>query len=156
MNAIRLLAIGQKMPAWVNTGVEEYTKRFRLFCPFELIELPAEKRTKNADTAKIITVESEKLLQATRPTHRVIALDVKGKAWSTEELSHQLKKWEEDGRPLDFLIGGPDGLSKSLLQKVEVSWSLSPLTLPHPLARILVVEQLYRALSLLNNHPYHR
>jgi 23S rRNA (pseudouridine1915-N3)-methyltransferase len=150
---IRILAIGNKMPDWVNEGFNEYAKR----TPFlELVEIPAEKRTKNSDIQKIIQKESEKLFSAIKSSHRVIALDVKGRSLSTEQLATELKNWQHDGRNIDLLIGGPDGLSADILKKVEIRWSLSALTLPHPLVRILLAEQLYRAMSILQNHPYHR
>lgn len=152
---IRLLAIGNKMPAWVNQGFQEYAKRFSGSFTLELCEISAEKRTKNTDISRLIQRESEKMLAAIKPDHRVIALDIKGQAWSTEQLAQNLNKWS-DGNDIDMLIGGPDGLSKDCLQKAEIRWSLSPLTFPHPLVRIILAEQLYRAVSILQNHPYHR
>jgi 23S rRNA (pseudouridine1915-N3)-methyltransferase len=95
-------------------------------------------------------------MAAIKPTHYVIALDIKGHQWSTEQLTAELKTWQTDGRHVDLLIGGPDGLSKTCLTLAHNKWSLSPLTLPHPLVRIILAEQLYRALSILQNHPYHR
>ena len=153
---IRLLAIGNKMPSWVEEGFRDYVKRFPPSCRFQLIEILAEKRSKHSVISDIIKRESQKLLSIIKPSHHVIALDVKGKSWSTEVLSAQLEHWQHDGRPIDLLIGGPDGLSTECLEKAETHWSLSPLTLPHPLVRIIVAEQLYRAFSILQNHPYHR
>jgi 23S rRNA (pseudouridine1915-N3)-methyltransferase len=153
---LRILAIGTKMPGWVNEGFNDYLKRFTPTCSVELCEIPAEKRTKNTDTARIIERESEKLLAAIKPGNQVIVLDVKGQAWSTEQLAMQMKNWQTSGRHIDLLIGGPDGLSQPCLQQADTKWSLSPLTLPHPLVRIILVEQLYRAMSILQNHPYHR
>jgi len=152
---IRLLAVGNKMPAWVIAGFKEYTKRFPPSCYLELVEIAAEKRTKSSDH-RLIAREGEKLLAAIKPQHRVIALDVQGQSWSTPQLAQQLQQWQHTGRNLDLLIGGPDGLAPACLQKAEARWSLSPLTLPHPLVRILVAEQLYRACMILQNHPYHR
>ena len=153
---IRILAIGTKMPDWVVSGFHEYAKRFTSSCSLELCEIPAEKRTKTVDVVRIIERESEKLLAAIKPDTLVIALDVKGKSWSTEELAEKLKSWHVNGRHIDLLIGGPDGLSEKCLARADIKWSLSPLTLPHPLVRILLAEQLYRASSILQNHPYHR
>lgn len=153
---IRILAIGDKMPAWVTDGFSDYVKRFTLGCSLELCEIPAEKRTKNADVPRIIEREGEKLIAAIKPNHYVIALDVKGQAFSTEQLAVEMKNWQTDGRHVDILIGGPDGLSKTCLLKAHSKWSLSQLTLPHPLVRIILAEQLYRAFSILQNHPYHR
>ena len=152
---IRLLTIGNKMPAWVTEGFEEYAKRFSSR-QLELVEIPAEKRTKQTDISRVIERESEKLFAAIKPGNFIVALEVKGKSWSTEELTQQMQSWQSTGRHIDILIGGPDGLSEACLKKADVKWSLSPLTLPHPLVRIVVVEQLYRAMSILQNHPYHR
>jgi 23S rRNA (pseudouridine1915-N3)-methyltransferase len=153
---IRLLAVGNKMPDWVTNGFADYVKRFPSSCSLELVEIPAEKRTKQSDVTRLMQREGEKILAAVKPGHKVIALEVKGQSWSTEQLSRQLQNWLNDGRNIDMMIGGPDGLSSACLQKAEVKWSLSPLTLPHPLVRIVVAEQLYRAQSILQNHPYHR
>lgn len=153
---IRILAIGTKMPSWVSEGYEDYAKRFTAGCSLELCEIPAEKRAKNADISRIIERESDKLLAFIKPNHHVIALDVKGRTFSTDQLAVELKHWQLDGRHVDLLIGGPDGLSKTCLRKAHDKWSLSSLTLPHPLVRILLAEQLYRAVSILQNHPYHR
>ena len=153
---IRLIAIGNKMPGWVVSGFEEYQKRFTQEFELELIEIPAIKRLKNPPTERIIEEEGEKLLEATKKSHHLMVLDVKGASWTTPQLATKLKRWQDDGRHVDMLIGGPDGLSNRCLQLAETKWSLSPLTLPHPLVRIVVAEQLYRAMSILQNHPYHR
>ncbi|MDX1901730.1 MAG: 23S rRNA (pseudouridine(1915)-N(3))-methyltransferase RlmH [Gammaproteobacteria bacterium] len=153
---IRILTIGDRMPAWVETGYNEFAKRFTTPFSLSLIEIPAEKRGKNADIARIIEHEGNKLIAAINPKSRVVALDVKGESWSTEALTMKLKTWQTEGAHLDLLIGGPDGLSQNCLQKAQTRWSLSPLTLPHPLVRIVLAEQLYRATTILKNHPYHR
>lgn len=153
---IRLLAVGTKMPAWIEQGFLEYAKRFSPACQIELIEIPAAKRTKNSVIERLVEEEGEKLLAAIKPGNHVIALEIKGKMWSTEQLAEQLKNWQSERRNIDLLVGGPDGLSNRCLQKAETKWSLSPLTLPHPLVRVILAEQLYRAVSILQNHPYHR
>lgn len=153
---IRILAIGNKMPAWVTSGYQEYAKRFPPSCTLELIEISAEKRLKQADIRRITQREGQKLLALIKPGHHVIALDVKGKAWNTEQLANQLLHWQQEGCNIDLLIGGPDGLSTACLDRSSIKWSLSPLTLPHPLVRIVLAEQLYRALTILQGHPYHR
>ncbi|OGT47852.1 MAG: 23S rRNA (pseudouridine(1915)-N(3))-methyltransferase RlmH [Gammaproteobacteria bacterium RIFCSPHIGHO2_12_FULL_41_20] len=153
---IRLLTITHKIPIWVQEGFYEYHKRFPPTFTIELVEVPAEKRAKHTDITRIIQREGEKMLLAIHPHHDVIALDVKGKLWSTEQLTEQLVHRNQQGRNLDLLIGGPDGLSPMCLQRAQQTWSLSPLTFPHALVRIIVVEQLYRAWSILTNHPYHR
>jgi 23S rRNA (pseudouridine1915-N3)-methyltransferase len=153
---IRLIAVGNKMPAWVTEGYQEYAKRFPASCTLELIEIPPEKRTKTSDIKRLKQREGEKILAVINPSHRILALEVSGKSWSTEQLSQHLTAWHQDGRNSDLLIGGPDGLSAECLQKAEIKWSLSPLTLPHPLVRIVVAEQLYRAITIMQGHPYHR
>jgi 23S rRNA (pseudouridine1915-N3)-methyltransferase len=153
---IRLLAIGSKMPSWVSAGYEEYAKRFPPSCKLELVEIPAEKRTKQSHIQRLIQTEGEKLLAAVKPGNRVIALDVQGKSWSTEELAVHLEGWHHEGRNVDLLIGGPDGLSPDCLKAADLKWSLSALTFPHPLVRIILSEQLYRALTIIQGHPYHR
>ena len=153
---IRILAIGDKMPSWVKEGYLEYAKRFPPSCTLELVEIPAEKRAKNSDIARITQREGEKILSLIKPNNKVIALEVTGKAWSTEQLAHHLEAWHHEGQNIDLLIGGPDGLAKDCLQRADLKWSLSPLTLPHPLVRIVLAEQLYRALTIIQGHPYHR
>lgn len=153
---IRILAIGNKMPSWVTEGYLEYAKRFSSGYSIELVEIPAEKRLKQSDIDKLTEREGKKILSLIKPGNRVIALDVKGQAWSTEQLATHMHHWQLESRNIDILIGGPDGLYKECLQKAEVKWSLSPLTLPHPLVRIVLIEQLYRAVTILQNHPYHR
>lgn len=156
MMRIRLITITHKTPAWIQLGYEEYAKRLPASCALEWIEIPAEKRPVNADIQKIVEREGKKLLAATKPHHHVIALDVKGKPWTTKALAQQLALWRQEGRDVDLLVGGPDGLSSLCLQKAAQTWSLSPLTFPHGLVRVIVAEQIYRAWSILEMHPYHR
>ena len=144
------------MPAWVNTGTLEYANRMPPQCQLQIREITAEKRTKNSDLKRIRQAEGEKLLATIPDGSLVVTLDVRGKAWSTEQLSQQLDGWMMSGRDVALLVGGPEGLSPECLQRAEQSWSLSPLTFPHPLVRIVVAEQLFRAWSILTNHPYHR
>lgn len=153
---IRLLAVGQKMPDWVTTGYLDYAKRLQDDVRLELVEIPAAKRTKNSDVDKMKAQEGDALLAAIHPSERVIALEVGGKEHSTEALSHQMTDWLQGCKNICLLVGGPDGLSKEVLKRAESLWSLSPLTLPHPLVRIVLAEQLYRAWTLLKGHPYHR
>ncbi|MHB1221509.1 MAG: 23S rRNA (pseudouridine(1915)-N(3))-methyltransferase RlmH [Gammaproteobacteria bacterium] len=153
---IRLLTITHKTPSWIQEGYEEYAKRLPASCALELIEIPAEKRTANADLKRITEREGEKMLAAIKPTHKVIALDVKGKLWTTEQLSEAMAGWQQDGRHIDLLVGGPEGLAPKCLAKAEERWSLSPLTFPHIIVKLIVAEQIYRAWSILQQHPYHR
>lgn len=144
------------MPRWVQEGYQEYAKRLPSECALNLVEIPPGHRGKSADVQRTVRVEGERMLKAIPKGCRVIALDVLGKAWSTEQLSTQLGHWMAAGPDLALLVGGPEGLADACLQRADTRWSLSPLTLPHPLVRVVVAEQLYRAWSLLRNHPYHR
>ena len=153
---IKLIAVGGKMPDWVNSGFNEYVKRLPHELKLEVIEVPLGQRGKGADIQRAIAKESRQLLAAIEEKAQVVALDVKGSAWSTEQLAQKLSEWQMSGTNVALLVGGPDGLSPDCLQRAGQSWSLSKLTFPHPLVRVVVAEQLYRAWTLLNNHPYHR
>jgi 23S rRNA (pseudouridine1915-N3)-methyltransferase len=153
---IHLIAVGEKMPRWVQDGYNDYAKRLPAECALRLIEVPAGKRGKNADVARIIRDESERMLAAIPKGAAVVALEVGGRSWSTEELAQNLDGWMGGGRDLALLVGGPDGLGVAARKAADQRWSLSPLTLPHPLVRVVLAEQLYRAWSILRNHPYHR
>jgi len=144
------------MPDWVNSGFTEYAKRLPHELKLEVIEVPLGQRGKGADIQRAIAKESKQLLAAIEEKDQVVALDVKGNAWSTEQLAQKLSEWQMSGTNVALLVGGPDGLSPDCLQRAGQSWSLSKLTFPHPLVRVVVAEQLYRAWTLLNNHPYHR
>jgi 23S rRNA (pseudouridine1915-N3)-methyltransferase len=147
-----LIAVGERMPAWVQQGFAEYARRLSRELPLELIEVAAKSR----DPARAKSEEGAALLAAIPKGAHVVALDGRGKAWSSEELAQQLARWRMQGKDLTFLIGGADGLASTVLERADQKWSLGPATLPHPLVRIVVVEQIYRAASLLANHPYHR
>lgn len=151
-----LIAIGQKMPAWVDAGYREYARRFPPHLKLELIERPASAWAARGDVARAMREEADGLRAAIPRDARVVALDERGNFWSTRQLADRLRQWQQDGRDLALLVGGPDGLDPKLRDGAELRWSLSPLTLPHPLVRILVAEQLYRAHTLLAGHPYHR
>lgn len=153
---IHLIAIGERMPRWVQDGFDEYAKRLPAECALRLIEIPAGKRGKNADITRIMRDESERLLSAIPKGAKVVALEVGGRSWSTEQLAAQLEDWLHSGQDLALLVGGPEGLSDAARAAAGQLWSLSPLTLPHPLVRVVLAEQLYRAWSVLRNHPYHR
>ena len=153
---IKIISVGTKMPAWVTEACDHYLKRCPRSFPLSLVEVPLGPRNKQTPLKKTQDKESESMLANVSDTDRIIALDVKGKAWSTEQLTENISKWQLDGVDCNLLIGGPDGLSPHCLQRAHQRWSLSALTLPHPLARLLVIEQLYRAWTVLNNHPYHK
>ncbi len=153
---IHIIAIGTRMPSWVNDGVAEYAKRMPLDFKIRFSEIPAEKRLKNSNLAKIMHIESEKLFAAIPSHDYKIALDRKGLALDTLDIAKNLGKFRDLGQNLSFLIGGPEGISEAVLGKVDALWSLSKLTLPHPLVRIVLAEQFYRAWSIISAHPYHR
>jgi 23S rRNA (pseudouridine1915-N3)-methyltransferase len=153
---IHLIAVGKRMPAWVSTAYEEYSKRLPSDYALRLIEIDAGKRASTHDLARLIKAEGEQMLAAIPSGSRVIALDVKGQAWDTSTLSKRLEQWHETCHDVSLLVGGPEGLATDCLTRADTKWSLSPLTLPHPLVRVVVAEQLYRAWSILANHPYHR
>lgn len=153
---IHLLAVGSKMPGWVQQGYEEYARRMPPECRLNLVEIPLAKRGKTSAVEQLKQQEGEKLLAAVPKNSRFWALDSGGRSWSTEQLAGQLADWLQGGQDIALLIGGPDGLAPDCLQQADGRWSLSPLTLPHPLVRIIVAEQLYRAMSILKHHPYHK
>ncbi|HSH57309.1 MAG TPA: 23S rRNA (pseudouridine(1915)-N(3))-methyltransferase RlmH [Halomonas sp.] len=153
---VRLLAVGTRMPAWVTEGVEEYRKRLPRDFSLQVEEIPPGQRGKSADLARAMASEAERIRARLRGDEHVVALEVGGKAWSTERLAEQAEAWRLAGRDVALLVGGPDGLAPELSAAADQRWSLSPLTLPHPLVRILLAEQLYRAWTLMVGHPYHR
>lgn len=152
---LKLLAVGTRMPSWVVTGFEEYRKRMPAELKLETIEIPLSPKGKGSSTPSKET-QGQALLKVINKQDKVIALDVLGKSMSTESLAMQLSNWQMSGQNICLLIGGPDGLSSECLQRADIKWSLSDLTLPHPLVRILLMEQLYRAWTINKNHPYHR
>ena len=144
------------MPAWVAGGFAEYRKRLSRDLPLELVELALGARGKGRDAQRAIADEGAAVLAAIPKDAHVVALDGRGKPWSSEQLAEELQRWRMGGRDLAILIGGPDGHADAALARADQTWSLGPLTLPHMLVRLLVAEQLYRASSLLAGHPYHR
>lgn len=153
---LQLISVGNKMPTWIEQGYHDYAKRLPKSCELILKEIPAGKRGKNCDTARIIQQESEKMLALIPHRTHIVTLDIPGKAWTTVELAENLKTWLASGQNVALLVGGPEGLANNIKLKANQSWSLSNLTFPHPLVRVLVAEQIYRAWSLLQKHPYHR
>jgi len=153
---INLICVGKKMPAWVNQGYEEYAKRLNKDCQLNLIEVDAAKRSKTASSKKYKSEEAKKIRSVLPKGSYLVSLDVQGKQPSTEKLSEKIDQWMHLGRDVSILIGGPDGIDEELLSESNEKISLSHLTFPHPLVRIILSEQIYRAWSLLNNHPYHR
>jgi 23S rRNA (pseudouridine1915-N3)-methyltransferase len=152
----RLIAAGTRLPDWVNTGFREYQKRLRAPLTLELEEIPVATRRAGETPTRAIAREGAGMLAAIGPKDHVVALEIEARAMTTPELAAWLAAKLRDAKPLALLIGGPDGLAPECRARANESWSLSPLTLPHALARILVAEQVYRAMSLLAGHPYHR
>ncbi len=144
------------MPSWVKQGYDEYAKRMPRDCSLVLKEILPGKRGKNSDVARIVRDEGKRMIDAIPAKAHVVTLDIPGKPWTTPELATSVKRWLESGQSIALMVGGPEGLSNSVRDLARESWSLSKLTFPHPLVRVLVAEQLYRAWSILNNHPYHR
>ena len=150
------LAIGTRMPEWVNTGVHEYQKRLPRHIDFAFQELAPATRGGKTSATRQMQKEGEQMLKALQdPTH-VVALDEHGSAWTSKRLSAQLESWLASQPRVTFLIGGADGLDDACKQRADQIWSLSPLTLPHALVRVVLAEQIYRAWTLLQGHPYHR
>lgn len=144
------------MPAWVEQGVQDYGVRMPRELKLQWREIPLARRGKDNNAQALCRREGEAILKAIPAGDQVIALDVKGVHWSTEQLAKKLGDWQMSGDNYSLLIGGPDGLSPDCLQRAGQRWSLSNLTLPHPLVRVLLAEQLYRAWTITVNHPYHR
>ncbi len=152
----RLIAAGTRLPDWINAGFGEYQKRLRTPLVLELHEIPVARRRAGENPLRAVRQEGADMLAALGRDDYVVALEIGARRMSTEQLSTWLAARMRDGRPLALLIGGPDGLAAECRERADQSWSLSPLTLPHGLVRVLVAEQLYRAMSLLAGHPYHR
>lgn len=152
---LRLIAVGQRMPRWVEEGWREFARRMPPQLPLRLREVPLGRRGRGRDVNGALAEEGARVLSAVGNA-RSVALDCRGRLLSTAELASYLDSWLQDGRDVALLIGGPDGLCRDCLTKAECRWCLSPLTLPHMLVRVIVAEQLYRAWTVLQNHPYHR
>ena len=144
------------MPKWVEQGYNEYAKRLPREFSLELIEIPPGNRGKNADIERAIRKEGELMMSKISPSDHVVALEVLGKPWTTEQLASEAEGWQMLGSDVCLLVGGPEGLAPECKQRANQQWSLSPLTLPHPMVRILLAEQIYRAWSVIQGHPYHR
>ena len=158
---VKIVTVGNKMPSWVQNGFDEYYKRIQPMLSTEIVELTPAKRAKNPSDANVSQYreqEGQAILAAHNAAGReqLWVLDVKGKMLSTEGLATKLAEAMQQGNDIAVVIGGADGVSAAVLAKADIKWSLSALTLPHPLVRVILMEQLYRAMSINNNHPYHR
>jgi len=153
---INVLSVGKKMPVWVEQGVLEYTKRLPADFSVVLQEVPLAKRSKSSTASQCLKKESAALIAKIKPGDYVIAMEVAGKAMDTGSLAQRISELRTSGQNISLLIGGPDGLGAECRALARESWSLSALTLPHPLVRVVLAEQLYRVWTVLNGHPYHR
>lgn len=144
------------MPDWVESGYREYAKRLPPECALHLVEVDAMRRGKTAGPEQARADEAERLLRAIPKGAGVTAVDGRGEPWSTEDLARRIGIWLSEGRDRALLVGGPDGLAGECLARADQRWSLSNLTFPHPLVRVILAEQIYRAWSLRQGHPYHR
>jgi len=153
---IKLIAVGTKMPKWVDLGFHEYVQRMPSLCELELVEIAAKKRGKNADTVRILRDEAQAIKAAIPNGSLVIALDRKGKVVDTLLLAKHLQNWIDENQNVAILIGGPEGIDENYLASINQTWTLSAMTFAHPLVRVMVAEQLYRAWSINANLPYHR
>lgn len=153
---IRLLAVGDRQPSWVDSAFENYVQRLPRQWQFGLHIVATVPRQRKSSTDTATAVEGKKLMAKIKAAERVVILDQGGREFSSPELAGALANWQADGRDLAFVIGGPDGLSQECMDRADFRWSLSKLTLPHGLARVLFAEQMYRAWSLTAGHPYHR
>lgn len=150
---VRLVTVSERQPDWVNTAFADYAKRLPKHLALQLVELPLAKR--RDDIARAKAEEGQRILEAVRDCW-VVALDERGKAWSSRQLAAEQERFAQSGRDLAFVIGGPDGLDAAVLAKAESRWSLSALTLPHGMVRVVLAEQWYRAFAINSGHPYHR
>lgn len=154
---LAILAVGHRMPAWVNAAYEDYAKRMPREMPLQLKELkPAQRSNATGDTPRWLKTEAGHIEAAIPHGSLRVVLDERGRSFPTRTLADHLKRWRDDGRDVAFIIGGADGLDDTIKTSADLLWSLSPLTLPHGLVRVVLAEQLYRASSLLAGHPYHR
>ena len=152
---LRIISVGHKMPSWVESACAEYTKRMPREATVEIIDIKPEKRAAGNSTENIQLIEAKRILEAVGKDF-CIALDERGQEVTTLQLSDKFKDWQASSRDVALIIGGADGLHTSVKQKADWLWGLSKLTLPHAMVRVLLVEQLYRAHSVITNHPYHR
>lgn len=144
------------MPKWVQDGYQEYAKRLPKACSIKLVELPMAIRGKNGSVSQYKAEEAKRILTAVPKGAKLVVLDEHGQQATTLQFSQKLDDWLSSGQDIALIAGGPDGLASELIAQAEWKWGLSKLTLPHPLVRVLVAEQIYRAWSVLQNHPYHR
>lgn len=151
-----ILAVGHKMPDWITNGFDEYAKRMPPELRIELKEIKPEQRSSGRNAESVMAAEKQRIEAALPKNARVVALDERGRDWTTMQLANALPAWQQDGRDVAFVIGGADGLDPAVKARAELMLRISSLTLPHGMVRVLLAEQLYRAWSITQNHPYHR
>lgn len=156
MLKLTVIACGNKMPAWVDEASREYSKRLKEYVNLSFIEIPLSKRSKTSDLQRLLDKESNLMIAAIPGSAYVIALDIQGDTFSSEQLAVKLENLQQKNSHICILIGGPEGMSDQTLARCHARWSLSALTLPHPMVRVVLLEALYRAWSINNNHPYHK
>ena len=153
---VRLITVSQRQPRWVQEACAEYEKRLPRAWQFQLVEVKPTARTSGADAAKVRREEAVRIRQALPKGALLVALDERGRAWSTEQLAARVEQWQQLGRDLALVIGGADGLEPALREAADHCLSLSPMVMPHGLVRVVVVEQLYRVSTVIAGHPYHK
>lgn len=153
---VRLLTVSNRQPPWVLEGVATYEKRLPRSWQFQLVEIKPQARTSGADARKVLLGEAARIRQALPKNAIVVALDERGEPWSTETFADRLEQWQQVGRDLAFVIGGADGFDPELRQAADHRLALSSMVMPHGLVRVMFVEQLYRASTLIDGHPYHK
>jgi len=153
---IRLIAVGDRQPSWVDDAFDSYSQRLPRQWKFRLDAVATSQRTKNKHPSAAVDAEGRKVLDMLKAAEHVVVLDERGSEMSSIGLAEKLSFWQTSGQDLSFVIGGPDGVSQDITARADFSWALSRLTLPHGLARVLFVEQLYRAWTVSAAHPYHR
>ncbi len=153
---LHILAVGNKMPSWINLAFSEYAKRLCQEITIHLSEIKPEKRNNGKNKEQILLAEYKRIKAVIPTGSRLIILDENGEHWTTKQLASTIERWLQEGKDTAFIIGGPDGLHDEIKSSAQCIWSLSKLTFPHGLVRVMLAEQLYRAQSLIENHPYHR
>ncbi|MCL2308786.1 MAG: 23S rRNA (pseudouridine(1915)-N(3))-methyltransferase RlmH [Proteobacteria bacterium] len=154
---LKIIAFGQRLPGWMVAGVDDYLRRLPRDCRAEVVELKPEARDRGKTVAQMLAAEAARVEEVCATgAFLKVALDERGQRWDTRQLAQKLVQWRDVARDVAFILGSADGLDAALKASADAQWSLSPLTLPHGLARIVVAEQLYRAISLSAGHPYHR
>ena len=153
---VRVIAVGTRMSAWVQAAFEDYSRRMHGADAIELVQIPVARRHGEGDAKRALKLEARRILGLIEAREYVVALDERGRTFTTRQLSAWLAERRSHGEPLSFIIGGPDGLDATIGARAQLRWSLSTLTFPHALVRVLLAEQLYRASTVLAGHPYHR